>query len=210
MSLLSCTSNPADPPPPGPTVDLTGYFLLPGPGFSKFFSDGQSRAYVGADTLNGFNVVDVLNGSDLSHDFFRTSDRAWVGNLDTAGGGTIFLFQPPLAALPDLFPETEYHVANSGIVTQSGLAPVRRISKLLDTALVDSVPAWRFDSVILIRQEFWRFITVLGVPDTLRDSAYRWYAPGVDEIKAKIWFEGDTDSTYREFIGGTIDGRTYP
>jgi hypothetical protein len=207
VTMASCSSKPTDPPPPVPTVDLTGYFLLPGTGFSKFFSDGDSRTYVGPDTLNGHNVVDVLNGSNGSHDYFRQSDRAWAGNLDS---GTIFLFVPPLAAPPDLFPSTSNHVATSSIPTQTTPLPVTRISRLVNTQMMDTVPAGIFDSVVMIRQEFWLTRTVLGVPVTSIDSAYRWYAPGVDEIRATIWNDGDTASSTREFIGGTIDGRTYP
>jgi hypothetical protein len=96
-------------------------------------------------------------------------------------------------------------------VTQTGTIPVRRISRLIDTGLTVTVTAGSFDSVALIRQEFWVFGTNgLGMPDTTIDSAYRWYAPGVDEIRRVQWRDGEADSTLREFIGGTVGGNTYP
>ena len=167
--------------------------------------------YVGLDTVNGYDVVDLFDGSDNSHVYFRQSDRAWVGTLDPAGGGTLFLFQPPLAAPPDFFPETTDHVGVSSILTVPDPTPVRRFSRLVDTGLTLTVGTMTFDSVVLIRQEFWRIVSPLPpITDTLRDSAYRWYAPTVDEIRQTRWLDGDTQSVSFEFVGGTIEGRLYP
>jgi len=212
LAVASCSSNPADPPPPapGPTIDLTGYFLLPSSGFSKSYSNGSTEQYIGPDMVNGFSVVDLFDGSDNSHIYFRQSDRAWVGTLQAAGGGTLFLFDPPLPAPPNQFPETTDHVGTSSLLTTPNPTPVRRITRLIDTGLTVTVGTMTFDSVAMLRQEFWQFRSALGATDTVIDSAYRWYAPGVDEIRQVRWSDGDTQSVSFDFVGGTIDGRTYP
>jgi hypothetical protein len=184
-------------------VDLTGYFILPTSGFQKFYTGGFSQAWTQDTVVDGTLSADVVDNAG-AHEYLATADRAWVASFDTAAGGILFLLSPPLAALPDKMPATGNHIGNSGFLTQSGTVPVRRISRLVDTGLTVVVPAGTFDSVALIRQEFWRFVSVLGAPDTLVDSAYRWFAPGVDEIRRVQWRDGQPDSTLREFVGGTI------
>lgn len=191
-------------------IDLSAYLVLPGPGFVKFYSDGSSQTYLKDSIVDGFEAIDLLYGSGV-HEYFRKSDRAWIGTLDTAAGGTLFLLQPPLAAIPSALPLGTTIMASSGFVTQSGLVPVRRLSMLVDTGLTATVNAGTFDSVILIRQEFWLIgVNGLGFPDTTVDSAYRWFARDVEEIRRVQWRDGNPDSTMREFIGGTVGGITYP
>ena len=211
LAVVSCSSaTDPNPSPPAPTVDLTGYFVLPSAGFQKFYTGGFSQAWSQDTTVNGTLSADLEDNAGL-HEYLATADRAWVATLDTAAGGTLYLLSPPLAALPDKMPASGSHVGNSGFVTTTGTIPVRRISRLMDTGLVDTVPAGIFDSVALVRQEFWVFTkNGLGIPDTLVDSAFRWFAPGVDEIRRVLWRDGDVDSTLREFVGGTVGGNSYP
>jgi hypothetical protein len=209
LTLASCNSKTVD-PVPGPTVDMTGYFVRPATGFFKVFTDGASQTYLQDTIVNMYNSVDVLYPSG-SHEYHRIPDRAWVGTYDPSGAGLLFLLGPPLAAIPEAMPETSDHVANSGFVTQTGLLPVRRVSRLIDTALIITVPAGTFDSVILIRQQFFVFgENGVGIPDTTIDSTYRWFAPGVDEIRRVLWRDGEPDSTLREMSAGTLNGTTYP
>lgn len=206
--LLACSNSTEPvPPDPGPTVNLTGYFVLPATGFVKFFTDGTNRTWVQDTVVNGVLSSDAVNQAG-NHEYLATSNRAWVGTYDTSG--FIFILSPPLAAIPDLMPATGNHVASSGFVTQTETVPVRRISRLIDTGLSVTVPAGSFDSVVLIRQEFWTIHTVLGATDTLVDSAYRWYAHGVDEIKRIEWLHSVPDSTLKEFQAGSVGGHTYP
>jgi hypothetical protein len=208
VGLISCSqSTEPEPPPPIPTVDLTGYFVLPTAGFVKFFTDGSSKAWAKDTMVAGTMAADAINQAGV-HEYLATSNRAWVATLDTSG--FLFLLSPPLPAIPDHMPSTQDHVAGSGFVTQTETVPVRRISRLIDTALTDTVPAGIFDSVVLIRQEFWTIVSVLGAMDTLVDSSYRWFAPAVDEIKRVEWLRSATDSSYKEFQGGSVGGRTYP
>lgn len=208
LVVLACSqaTEPA-PPPPVPTVNLTGYFVLPTSGFVKFFTDGTSKTWTQDTVVNGVPSSDAVNQIGV-HEYLASSNRAWVATLDTSG--FIFLLSPPLAATPDLIPATGNHVASSGFVTQTGTVPVRRISRLVDTSLMVTVPAGIFDSVALIRQEFWTIRTILGATDTLVDSAYRWYAPGVDEIRRIEWLHSEVDSTLKEFEFGSVGGNTYP
>ena len=208
LLALSCSNSTEPvPPTPVPTVNLTGYFVLPSSGFVKIFSDGSSRNWIQDTVVNGVLSSDAVTQAG-NHEYLATSNRAWVGTLDTSG--FIFLLSPPLAAIPDLMPATGDHVAASGFVTQTETVPVRRISRLVDTGLSVTVPAGTFDSVALIRQEFWTIRTILGATDTLVDSAYRWYAPGVDEVKRIEWIHSTPDSTLKEFQAGSVGGNTYP
>ena len=206
LSLASCSSV-VEPPTPGPTIDLTGFFVQPGAGYVKFFSDASTQMYVQDTTVNSHPTVDVVFGTG-DHEYHRIPDRAWVGTLDATS--TLFLLEPPLAPIPELMPETSDHIVNSGFVTQTGLIPVRRFSRLVDTGLTIAVSAGTFDSVVLIRQEFWTFLTILGTPVTLRDSSYRWFAPGVDEIRRVQWRDGDLTSATRELDSGFVNGVSYP
>jgi hypothetical protein len=206
--LLGCSSSTEpEPPPPVPTVDLTGYFVLPSAGFVKFFTGGSSKTWTQDTVVNGTLSADVMDQAGR-HEYLAKADRAWVATLDTSG--FLFLLSPPLAALPDLMPASGNHVASSGFVTQTETVPVRRISRLIDTGLTVAVPAGTFDSVALIRQEFWTIVTVLGATDTTIDSSYRWFAPGVDEIRRVEWLHTAVDSTVKAFQAGSIGGRTYP
>jgi hypothetical protein len=201
LIAAACSSKPVA---PVPGVDLEGYLILPDSGFEKFYSDGSSQTYAQDTVVEGFAAIDVLwNSGD--HEYFRKSDRAWIATLDTAGGGTLFLLQPPLAAIPLSLSIGTSVTAQSSFATQSGPVPVSRLSQLVDTGLTQTVGAGTFDRVVLIRQEF----RVEGFITTV-DSAHRWFAPGVEEIKRVQWRDGDTDSTMREFIGGTVGGVTYP
>jgi hypothetical protein len=191
-------------------VDLSGFFVLPGPGYDKFFTGGEERVYVKDTVVEGHSVVDVALASG-EHEYFRTSDRAWVAWWTSPPhDSTFFLLQPPLAAVPDTLVVDERRTAPSSLPLQSGALPVKRITELKSTALSLTVPAGSFDSVILIRQEFWIIGETQGAPDTSVDSAYRWFAPGVDEIRQVRWRDGQPDSTLRDFIGGTVGGNTYP
>lgn len=206
LLLAAACSNKSVAPVPG--VDLSAYLILPGAGFVKFYSDGSSQTYLQDSVVEGFDAIDLLYGTG-AHEYFRKSDRAWIATLDTAA--TLFILQPPLAAIPLRLPVGTAVAAQSSFATQSGPIPVRRVSILADTGLSETVPAGTFDSVVLIRQEFLLFGTNgLGIPDTSVDSAYRWFAPGVDEIRQVRWRDGEVDSTLREFLGGTVNGVTYP
>jgi len=208
FAVLACSqSTEPEPPPPVPTVNLTGYFVLPTSGFVKLFIDGSSRNWIQDTVVNGVLSSDAVNQAG-THEYLATSNRAWVATLDTSG--FLFLLSPPLAALPELMPASGNHVASSGFVTQTETVPVRRISRLVDTGLSVVVPAGTFDSVVLIRQEFWTIRNILGATDTLVDSAYRWYAPGVDEIRRIEWIHDTPDSTLKEFQAGSVGGNIYP
>jgi hypothetical protein len=186
------------------SVDLTGYFVLPASGFFKTYSDGFTQTYVNDTVVNGTPCAQVIDNAG-NREYLATADRSWVGTLDTVGGGTLFLLTPPLAGLPNQMPMHPPHVGNSGFVTQTGTIPVRRTSYLVDTGLSLTVPAGTFDSVAMIRQEFWVFTTNgLGIPDTTIDSVYRWFAPGVDEIRRIRWRDGSPTSTTREYSGGVL------
>lgn len=206
LSLAAC-SKTVEPEPPGPTIDLTGYFVRPSAGYVKFFSDASTQMFVQDTTVNSHMTVDVVFGTG-AHEYHRIPDRAWVGTLNSTS--TLFLLSPPIAAIPELMPESTDHVANSAFETQSSPLPVRRISRLIDTGLTITVPAGMFDSVVLIRQEFWVFITTLGMPDTTIDSVYRWFAPGADEIRRVLWRDGEMVSATRELDSGFVNGVSYP
>lgn len=191
-------------------MNLTGYFVLPGSGFTKFYKDVNadttfSQTFVDTTTVNGFAVVDVLRGTEL-HEYFRRSDRAWVGTLRVSDSALILL-EPPLAAIPDQLELGADVVANSLTIADPTPFAVTRTSRLVDTGLIITVPAGTFTSVARIRQTFQR---PGPPPAVLTDSAYRWYAFGVDEIRRVLWEEGKADSTLLEFIGGTIDTLTFP
>ena len=201
LMISACSEDPVSPPdPPAPTVDLSGYFLLPDTTWNKFFTTG-SQTYVKDSSIAGASVV-IVSQPDGQLDYFQAVDRAWAA----FDAGALFEINPPLAALPDAMPESSDHVASANILTGSGNAPIRRISRLVDTALTLTVGPMTFDSVVLIRQEFW----LISVPVNEVDSAYRWYAHGVDEIRSVRWRHGQTDSTVRIFTRGTIGGRPYP
>jgi len=191
------------------SFDLTGWFVLPGPGYNKFFSNGPTRTYVQDTIVNGFNTVDVAL-SNGRHVYTRSPDRAWVATFDTASGGVLFLLNPPLPGFPDTAALGVEMEAQSEFVLQTGGLPVRRFSRLDSIGVQLTVPAGSFDSVAVIRQEFWRIITnPLMQLDTLIDSTYQWFAPGVDEIRRIEWLDG-SPTVVREFVGGTVGGRTYP
>jgi len=174
----------------------------------KFFSDASNQMYVQDTILNTHSVVDVVFGTG-AHEYHRIPDRAWVGTLNSTS--TPFLLSPPITAIPELMPESTDHVANSAFITQNGLLPVRRITRLIDTGLSVTVPAGMFDSVILIRQEFWVFTTNgVGIPDTAIDSVFRWFAPGADEIRRVLWRDEELVSTTRELDSGFVNGVSYP
>jgi len=209
-SVLSCSNSTEPEPPPPPsvsTVDLTGYFVLPDSGFVKFFTDGSSKAWSKDTVVDGTPSVDVVDQIGR-HEYLAAASRAWVATLDTSG--FLFLLSPPLAALPELMPDTVDHVAASGFVTQTEIVPVRRISRLISTGLTVAVPAGSFDSVVLIRQEFWTIRNILGATDTTVDSSYRWFAPGVDEIRRVEWLHlAAPDSSVKEFEAGSVGGNIY-
>lgn len=203
-----CIAESAVPLVPGPTTDLTGYFVQPSAGYIKIFTGPASQTYVKDTTVNGHLTVDVVSGSG-NHEYLRMPDRYWVGTLDATS--TLFLLCPPLAAIPELMPDSSDHVANSGFLTQSSVVAVRRITRLIDTGLTETVPAGTFNSVVRIRQEFWVFgVDGFNNPKTFIDSSYRWFAPGVDEIRRVLWKDGATDSTLREMTAGVVNGVTYP
>lgn len=207
LIAAACSSKPVTPALGG--IDLSAYLILPDSSFEKFYSDGSTQRYRSDSVVEGFEAIDVVWGLDY-HEYFRKSDRAWIATLDTIGGGTLYLLQPPLAAIPSALPIGTIVTASSNFRTQSGLVPVRRLSQLVDTGLTATVNAITFDSVVLIRQEFWVIgVNGLGFPDTTVDSAYRWFARHVEEIRRVRWRDGEINSTMREFIGGTVGGVTY-
>ena len=208
LSLAAC-SKVVEPPPPVSTIDLTGYFVLPSAGYEKFYSDGRTYTYTKDTVVNSHSVVDVLRESG-NHDYHRIPDRAWVATLVAGTPDALFQFSPPLAGIPDQMPDTSDHVTNSNLVTQGEPEPVRRISRLIDTGLTVTVPAGMFDSVVLIRQEFWRFTEVLNVTVIKIDSVDRWYAPGVDEIRRVEWLGSDLIGATRELDSGIVNGVSYP
>jgi hypothetical protein len=208
LLTAACSNSPDG--PVTPTVDLTGYFLLPDSGFTKFFKDINAdttfaQTYVDTTTVNGFAVVDVLRGQDL-HEYFRRSDRAWVGTLRVSDSALILL-EPPLAAIPDRLALGVDVVATAQTLADPAPFPVTRTSRLVDTGLTITVPAGTFTGVAKIRQTFQR---PGPPPAVLTDSTYRWYAKGVDEIQRVLWEDGKADSTLIEFIGGKIDSLTFP
>jgi len=199
LLVAACSSNPVSPGPVG--IDLSAYFILPDTGFDKTFDDGTTQAWVQDSTIDGIAVAD-LGYTSGAHEYFRKPDRAWVATLDAAG--TFFRLDPPLAALPDHMPLDSTIEARSSFVVVGGSTPVSRTSRLVDTGLTLTVPAGTFDSVIMVFQVFRIFgTTPLGQPDTTVDSAYRWFAPGLDEIQRVRWAPGQADSTLRRFESGS-------
>lgn len=181
-------------------MDLSAYFVLPGPGFDKFFDDATTQTYVKDTTVNGIAVAD-LQYSDGRHVYYRKTDRGWVATFTPPSSW--FVLDPPLVAPP---PEMVYmveHLATSEALATPANVPISMTSQLVDTGLMVTVPAGTYDSVVLVRQIFRLFGTGgLGQPETTVDSTYRWFAPGIDEIRRVQWNLAG-DSVIRQLAGGS-------
>ena len=199
LALAACKDKPTE-PPPATGIDVSAYFILPDSGFDKLYNDGTTQTYA-KDTIVSGHAVSDLRYSDGRHVFFRKSDRAWVATLGSTGGW--FELDPPLVAPPPVMPFlTEITAASSAIASPSNV-PLTMMSQLVDTGLLLTVPAGTYDSVILVRQVFRLFgKNGLGIPETTVDSTYRWFAPGIDEIRRVSW-DVVGDSLIREFSFGS-------
>lgn len=186
---------------------MTRYYVTPGPDFYKEYDNLSTQKYekdtIFVDAAVEDTAVDIAYAPSGDHDFWRQSDRAWLAQRKF-GSGDFHIFEPPLPTAPTSLPFQGTYSAQAMDI-RNGVDTTTAVwfFELLDTGMVDTVPAGIFDSVVLVQLTF---LAIDGA-DSSAVAVWRWYAPGVDEIR-QLNLAGP--GAQRELDSAVINGITYP